>query len=1103
MCVSRSVRVLFELVINVLKLVTSDGRFISILGLFGNVMTSTASDIVTVGTIIKDRWKVLKKLGGGGFGEIYEAQDALTQQKVAIKVESSQQTKQVLKMEVAVLKRLQGKPHVCRFIGCGRNDQYNYIVMSLQGRNLAELRRSTRRGYFSISTTVRLGRQILTAIENIHAVGFLHRDIKPSNFALGNGIGPGSVSPRTIVMLDFGLARQYTTTNGEIRPPRQVAGFRGTVRYASVNAHLNKELGRHDDLWSLYYMLAEFITGELPWRKIKDKEQVGIMKQTFDQNNLLKFMPREFRAFLEHIQSLTYFDKPDYQFLQSLLSNYMERRSISESDPFDWEVSSDQSGGTSETNQHHTNLHASPAPDAGKAMVTDGTKAVRGPALLHTRAMAPTQSGAGLVVTSGFVSGARYGGSSSNLPADASNATNGGNKVFPSGVGGIGGSATNIHKLSIGGGFANHASDDGVINNNGDQTPGNPVFRKTPYAPYFRSSYAMNTPRFVKDTKIASKAREAFRNVEQHASQSKVSPTKATETQQDGLKKNDESCSRLGNSCQWGRRPFNSNSTNVRNSAGTVGSTASLTGIGLGTRCDTSCTHAVVVMVDQGDGSNCPDMTRAAPLTIGSQWAAEADESENDSKLSDDEADTRPEAQPNSQLANRLHNTSNAFRMSDANSGLRAQNDETHEQDAENCNNSNRFFLSVPEAPNVNTQKALPPPNLKPQLQVSRAFTPAANSPTFYSRSPNVSAHCGVSRKVNNIPGRRHVAQNAVSMNHAFGALASGDSSSAQLSAQAKPRIHDASLLPPRGANGSTASITGTPGSDTSGYHSIRSVDPHQYPSSVGCVPSWSAENRGTIKMPNNFAADVEESPGNATSKLNRENIYSRERFPNHLKQSSLDAGNQGIYDSPKNNIDAEHFCATPADSFLPNNHFSGNMSTPMVPAYVVNSGVPAEAICDAHVEPEHGPEARRITSFANRPKLFEQSDLNFPFSLAAARSSSSGASYRTPPSVATPGDEAFLPQSGVFQMSKSALNLAEVDKAEVEAVFAPGAYEVDCDAEEKAFLSVPVQKMYPIIASPNPHFMLASSERILPQPQVPNQPVTYVPFQCRSDVDF
>lgn len=96
------------------------------------------------------------------------------------------------------------------------------------------------RGTFSISTTLRLGRQILEAIESIHSVGFLHRDVKPvragpllpfrdsrrcrrycdrspilqSNFAMGRF--PSTC--RTCYMLDFGLARQFTNSNQEVRP---------------------------------------------------------------------------------------------------------------------------------------------------------------------------------------------------------------------------------------------------------------------------------------------------------------------------------------------------------------------------------------------------------------------------------------------------------------------------------------------------------------------------------------------------------------------------------------------------------------------------------------------------------------------------------------------------------------------------------------------------------------------------------------------------------------------------------------------------------------------------------------------------------------------
>ena len=233
-----------------------------------------------------------------------------------------------------MLKRLQGAtPHVCEFIGCGRNDKVNYVIMTLLGPSLSELRKRQHQQKFTHSTVLRVGIQIISAIRSIHNCGFLHRDIKPSNFA----IGATPDTSRTCYMLDFGLSRQYTTLTGEVRQPRVVAGFRGTVRYASLNAHLSNDLGRHDDLWSVFYMLVELAVGQLPWRRIRDKEEAGEVKAQYDHKKLIKSMPYEFLNFLNHLKDLTYFQKPDYAMLINLFKSSMKRLGIHESDPYDWE----------------------------------------------------------------------------------------------------------------------------------------------------------------------------------------------------------------------------------------------------------------------------------------------------------------------------------------------------------------------------------------------------------------------------------------------------------------------------------------------------------------------------------------------------------------------------------------------------------------------------------------------------------------------------------------------------------------------------------------------------------------------------------------------
>lgn len=141
--------------------------------------------------------------------------------------------------------------------------------MSLVGPNLTKVLRRCPRRRFSESTTVRLGIQCVRSIESLHRIGFIHRDIKPQNYAIGL-----DEPRRTVFLLDFGLARQYVDRNGNLRPPRTVVGFRGTVRYASLNAHLRRDLGRHDDLWSLVYMLVELQRVRLPWRKLSEKDKV-------------------------------------------------------------------------------------------------------------------------------------------------------------------------------------------------------------------------------------------------------------------------------------------------------------------------------------------------------------------------------------------------------------------------------------------------------------------------------------------------------------------------------------------------------------------------------------------------------------------------------------------------------------------------------------------------------------------------------------------------------------------------------------------------------------------------------------------------------------
>lgn len=85
-------------------------------------------------------------------------------------------------------------------------------------------------------------------------------------------------------------------------------------------------------------MLIEFSLGTLPWRKMKDKEQIGQMKIQYNTPELVKDLPPQFLQFMEYLQTLQYESTPDYQLLLSLLREVAGKVAATANTAFDWEL---------------------------------------------------------------------------------------------------------------------------------------------------------------------------------------------------------------------------------------------------------------------------------------------------------------------------------------------------------------------------------------------------------------------------------------------------------------------------------------------------------------------------------------------------------------------------------------------------------------------------------------------------------------------------------------------------------------------------------------------------------------------------------------------
>src|SRR5262245_27445078 len=208
-------------------------------------------------------YRIVDKIGQGGMGEVYQAEDLKLGRRVAIKrlpVEDNQdhKAKQRFQREARSASTI-NHPHIVTIYAIEETDGFDFIVMEyVEGESLRE---TITRGPLAWSQLVEAGLQIADALAAAHSIGLIHRDIKSANILL--------TSRGQVKVLDFGLAKMIRPFTEEAPTTSGVLTDRGiiigTVAYMSPEQTRGEALDPRSDLFSLGVVLYEAATGRLPF----------------------------------------------------------------------------------------------------------------------------------------------------------------------------------------------------------------------------------------------------------------------------------------------------------------------------------------------------------------------------------------------------------------------------------------------------------------------------------------------------------------------------------------------------------------------------------------------------------------------------------------------------------------------------------------------------------------------------------------------------------------------------------------------------------------------------------------------------------------------